>query len=415
MKRSSVCFVVLFVYTLASAAFAQSQTQSATESLPAAPKTLVFSSYVLSGDFVSIFAAVRSPDNRFVFGGSASVDGGAFYESNLHTGVTFTSDAANPNFVSALTVSSALQVVAAGAGSLQDLGKGIPSCTPSNGILDPWIDAGSYRTCIPGFSPGTGPSAIAIDSANSVYVASGPTVVKISSAPALVYTFTLGGSATNITGLAVNKQGQVYVVGNSGNDLPTVHALQPTGNGAFLAKLNATGTGVLFATYLNGRLGGTSADAIVINPSGVFVTGYAGTNASPTVYVSKVLTSGTKLVYREAIGPGLPTAIAVDALGRTYVTGQATSTLFPLVRAFQTTPASGFVASLNALGNNILWSSFLGGSSGNNMKGIGVNSDGTTWVGGTTFSTDFPVTDGSMCDLGFGTCAAGFMTKVSAN
>ena len=411
MKRSSVCLVVLFTLTLASTPF--SQTQPTTQSLPAAPKMVLFSSLVANGGFVRIFAAVRSPNNSFVFGGTEGVDGGAFYESNLFTGMTYTSDAGNPNYVTALTVSSGLQVIAGGAGSyLGGTATSIQSCVPSNGILDPWVDGGSYVTCIPGLV--NGPTAIAIDSANSVYVASGPTVFKISSTPALIYTFTLGGSATNITGLAVNKQGQVYVVGNAAKDLPTLNALQPVGNGAFLAKLNATGTGVLFATYLNGKFGGTSADAVAINPSGVFVTGYAGTKASPTVYVSKVLTSGQKLVYHKAIGPGSPVAIAVDAKNRAYVTGQTTSTQFPLVRAFQIKPASGFVASLDGLGKTILWSSYLGGSGfADSMTGIGVNSDGTTWIGGTAGSIDFPVTDGSMCDPSF--CESGFMTKISAN
>ena len=416
MKRSSVCFSVLCVLTLISTTtttFAESQTQVATESLPAAPKTLVFSSFLVPGDFINITAAVRSPDNSFIIGGSGSVDGGAFYESNLHTGAFFTSDAANPNFVSALTVSSGLQVIAAGGNPLQDLGTGIPSCVQGFG-LDPWIDAGSYRTCIPGLV--IAPSAIAVDSANSVYVASGPTIVKISSTPALVYTFTLGGSATNITGLAVNSQGQVYVVGNAGKDLPTKNALQPTGNGAFLAKLDAAGTTDLFATYLNGKFGGTTAAAIAINPSGVYVTGYVGTTAAPTVYVSKVLTSGKKLVYRKAIGPGLPSAIVVDAKNQTYVTGQTTSAAFPLVRAFQIAHASGFVASVNTPGKAILWSSYLGGTSFDQMSGIGVNSDGTIWVGGTATSYDFPVTDGSICDGGgTGFCQAGFVTKISAN
>ncbi len=413
MKRSSVCLVVWLFVAATSIVFAQSQTQSTPKSLPPAPpKTVVFSTFANEASYVFVNSAVRGPNDVFFLAGAEDVDSTGFYSSSTGAFVTYIG-ILNITTVNALAVLPSSQPVAAGYGYLPDEGTGILGCTTS--ILFSWIDAGTYRTCIPGFPYLAVPTAVAVDASSSVYVAGGPLVTKINSTPAPVYTVNLGGSATKITGIVAGSFGELYVTGNAGTDLPTVNALQPTGKGAFLAKINATGT-VAFATYLNGAIGGTATNAIAYDGISVYVAGWFPGGTGLTVFVSKVAKSGQQVIYRKAIGRGIPAAIAVDAKGQTYVTGHATSASFPLVRAFQTTPASGFVFSLSTDGNTILWSSFLGGSSVvDHMRGIAVNSDGTVWVGGDTHSFDFPVTDGSTCfDFGMG-CDSGFMTKISAN
>ena len=410
MKLSSDCFVVLLFAAAASITVAQSQTQSTPKNLPPAPpKKIVFSTYVNDNGYVMVDSTVRGPNDVFFLAGAEDLDSTGFYSSSTGAFVTYISPF-NISNITALAVLQSSQAVAAGSGIRFDQGTGIPSCTPIGGLMVTWIDAGTYLTCVPGIPDGAILSVIAVDASNSVYVASGSRVTKINATPASIYAINLGGSATNITGIVAGSFGELYVTGNAGKDLPTVNALQPTGNGAFLAKIDPTGN-VVFATYLNGKIGGTAANAIAYDGISVYVTGwFPGTGL--TTFVSKVAKSGQQVIYRTAIGRGIPAAIAVDAKGQSYVTGQASST-FPLVRAFQTTPASGFVASLSSNGSTILWSSFLGGSGVDHMRGIAVNSDGTVWVGGDTESTDFPVTNGSAC-FDFG-CESGFMTKISAN
>ena len=84
--------------------------------------------------------------------------------------------------------------------------------------------------------------------------------------------------------------------------------------------------------------------------------------------------------------------IAVDAAGNAYVTGQTGSTNFPTANAIQATYGGGvtdaFVTKLNAAGSALVYSTYLGGSSG----GIAVDSAGNAYVTGLIISTDFPTT-----------------------
>ena len=83
---------------------------------------------------------------------------------------------------------------------------------------------------------------------------------------AFVYSTYLGGTSSELfvqeTGfaIAVNDNGSAFVVGTTGNaDFPTVNALQPDfgggGTDAFVAKLNSSGSSLLFSTFLGGSAG----------------------------------------------------------------------------------------------------------------------------------------------------------------
>src|SRR5439155_11740696 len=93
-------------------------------------------------------------------------------------------------------------------------------------------------------------------------------------------------------------------------------------------------------------------------------------------------------------------SIAVDNAGNAYVTGTTASTNFPTtVGAFQpdahiTVPANneGFVTKLNPDGSALIYSTYLGGSAGELLASIAIDSEGNAWVAGGTGSTNFPVT-----------------------
>ena len=100
----------------------------------------------------------------------------------------------------------------------------------------------------------------------------------------------------------------------------------------------------------------------------------------------------------------LGTAIAVDAAGNAYVTGQAADTDFPVTPgAFQTTNNAAaetlgtntFITKLNPTGSALVYSTYLGGSRFDNANGLAVDSSGNAYVTGYTESVDFPVTPGA--------------------
>jgi len=178
---------------------------------------------------------------------------------------------------------------------------------------------------------------------------------------ALVYSTYLGGNWIDSgERIAVDRFGQAYVIGNtSSSDFPTTAgAFQRSGGSIFAAKLNSSGTGLVFST----RLGGSARD-------------YAN-------------------------------ALALDSQHRMYIAGCTTSFDFPLANAYQSTlkadsstgryqNCNAFVTRLNSTGSALSYSTYLGGSVGDSAWGIAVNSAGEAYVSGTTSSPDFPTTPGA--------------------
>src|SRR5262249_2018076 len=130
----------------------------------------------------------------------------------------------------------------------------------------------------------------------------------------LSYSTFLHGS---VYATAVDSAGNVYVTGNTDANMPTTPgAFQTTGSGAFVAKLNATGTALLYATYLG-------------NPGN-------GSN-------------------------GAGTGIAVDAAGDAYVIG-ANTNVPTTANAIASSGGANFVAELNPNGSGLLYATYLPGT-----------------------------------------------------
>ena len=211
--------------------------------------------------------------------------------------------------------------------------------------------------------------------------------------PVLLYSTYLGGSGNSGSGsgdsgsgIAVDPAGNAYVTGTtSSTDFPTLNAFHNScsscssgGTTAFVTKFNPSASGaasILYSSYFGGSVG---------------ESGYA---------------------------------IAVDSFGNAYVTGFTSSTDFPTLNAFQSTCTSGecaFVAKLNpaAVGAaSLLYSTYLGGSSGDYGTGIAVDSAGNAYVTGHAHSTDFPTLNAfqSTCPSASGPngCFAAFVAKLN--
>jgi hypothetical protein len=246
-------------------------------------------------------------------------------------------------------------------------------------------------------------------------------VTKVNPAgTAIVYSTFLGGSgAEHGNSIAVDGAGNVYVTGNTtSTTFPGVNgsSIQPAPGGgvdAFLTKINATGTAIVFSTFLGGG-GDDSGNGVAVDGAGnVIVMGnttsttFPGVNGSSIqpangggvdLFVAKINPAGTAIVYSTFLGGSgdeIGRGLAVDAGGNAYLTGQTTSATFPGVSGSSLQPGSGggfdaFVIKINPGGTAIVYSTFLGGSGTDVGHGIAVDAAGNAYVTGQTSSAAFP-------------------------
>ncbi len=254
--------------------------------------------------------------------------------------------------------------------------------------------------------------------------------------PTLVYSTYLGGSYYDqVDGIAVDAAGNTYIGGATGStNFPTANPIQSFAGGdddAFVAKINASGTALLYSTYL----GGGSVDAvngIAVDSSGnAYVAGATNSTDFPTVnaiqstagggydvFVSKINSSGTALIYSTYLGGGSDDSaygIAVDSSGNAYVAGLTSSTNFPTVNAIQSTSGGSydaFIAKINASGFALLYSTYLGGAGYDQALAVAVDSSDNAYVAGYTNSTDFPTANAIQTTTG-GLYDA-FVSKIAA-
>jgi hypothetical protein len=365
-------------------------------------------------------------------------------------------------------------------------------------VIDPTL---LFSTYIGGLGT-EGGAAIAVDTSGSTYITGTTTgsgypsttgvlqstcqssgcssgfVTKLNPVGDLAYSTYLGSPTGDdeARGIAVDGLGEAYVVGFANGGFPTTsNAFQANcGGSTFVSKLNSSGTSLVYSTCLGvegdlvgGTFGQLGANAIALDTLGrAYLTGRTQNNNFPTTssalqatlpgsisaYLSVVdpsLTGSASLVYSTHLGgegQDSGNGIAVDIYGNAYISGNTTSSHFPVsANAFQQTNnqpgcySSGnnnkcntaFVAKLNPNfvgGSGLIYSSYLGGDVGNDGGnsdvgdygyGIAVDSLGNAYIGGTTNSSDFPTTSGAFqkstsCGLIGSPAGTGFVTKVNA-
>lgn len=244
-------------------------------------------------------------------------------------------------------------------------------------------------------------------------------VTKLNAAGnSLLYSTYLGGNSNDEgNGIAVDRFGNAYVTGKTeSTNFPTKNAYQSdkTQSDVFVTKLNTNTSGsasLIYSTYL----GGNSVDyanAIDVDLRGnVYVTGVTESTDFPTKYpfdsslsstdafVAKLNPSASglaSLVYSSYLGGSgqdYGYGIAVDRYGNAYVTGETRSTNFPTQNGLSGFGGykDAFVTKVNAAGNTLLYSTYLGGNNYDIGTAIAVDSQGYAYVTGQTDSNDFPI------------------------
>jgi Beta-propeller repeat len=239
-------------------------------------------------------------------------------------------------------------------------------------------------------------------------------------------------------GIAVDSAGQVVVVGTTdATDFPTTpNAISPTYttglSKAFIAKLNAAGTDLVYSTFFGGShtvegnavtldaggdayvVGNTNSPDMLVTSGAFQPTCGQGAGCATwesNAFAAKLSPTGS-LLASTYLGSGDPAggaadrghAIAVDASGNAYLMGMTTHVLgSTTVKPFPTTPGAYsttyrglgdvFVSKLNSSLTQLVYSTLLGGTDDDSAQwgGIAVDSSGSAVVTGYTNSTDFPV------------------------
>ncbi len=329
-------------------------------------------------------------------------------------------------------------------------------------IIDPVI---GYSTYLGGSGDVDFATAVAVDGSGNAYLTGGtnsanfPTflpfdgtfggdqvnydafVTKMNAAgTAMVYSTYLGGTGDdNGLGIAVDNAGQAYISGfTNSTNFPTASPLQAALNGTaydgFLTKLNASGSGLVYSTYLGGSQNDSALSVAIDGSGSAYVTGETASSNFPTVtpyqasfgggasdaFVTKINQAGSGIVFSTFLGGSnddLGLGIAVNVSG-VHIAGATASTNFPVLNAVQ--PAyggggffDGFVTKLNAVGSGLTYSTYLGGNDFDGATNIALDTVGDAYVTGVTASANFPVVS-AFQPARSGTSDDAFVTRITS-
>jgi uncharacterized protein (TIGR03437 family) len=220
----------------------------------------------------------------------------------------------------------------------------------------------------------------------------------------LVYSTFLGSGSNTEEGkdIAVDNAGNAYVTGGTDNGRTDVRL--PPGT-PFPVTPDAYQTTDTYGS------------------SGTFIVNYA--------FAAKLNATGTALIYSTLLGSSPvssePVSLGIDGSGNAYISGYTTSTTFPTtVGAYQRTGGGKsttfpgddnpdcFITKLNASGSALIYSTYFGGNYVDRCFALAVDGEGNAHVTGLTLSSDFPQIGLPPQTIGIGEDSGGFVTKLNA-
>lgn len=226
--------------------------------------------------------------------------------------------------------------------------------------------------------------------------------------------------------IAIDLTGNAYITGYTNTPFPTTAGAYDTiPNGGtydgFVTKLNPSGTALAFSTLLGGQASEFSYGIAIDNAGNAVVTGLTqsgpdggGNGAFPTTagafdttfggstdaYVTKINSLGSGLVFSTFLGGTgneSGNAVSLDQIGNIYVAGDTGSLDFPITsNAYDQTYGGSsnldiFVSKIDATGNSLLYSTYLGDAGTERVNDITVDNTGAAFIAGSTDSS-FPTT-----------------------
>ncbi|MFX0064328.1 MAG: SBBP repeat-containing protein, partial [Candidatus Hermodarchaeota archaeon] len=228
-----------------------------------------------------------------------------------------------------------------------------------------------------------------------------------------------GGSGDDAAlDIAVDSEGNAIIVGTTNATIPIFNAFQTNAGGAidvFVAKLNATGNGLIFSTYLGGSADDEGRGIAIDDSGNSYIIGFTESSDFPVtpnaynstygggeeVFVTKLNATGNGLIFSTFLGGNADEwgfKIALDSQGNSYVIGTTYSSDFPItIPSYQSTLrgySDAFITKLNATGTGLVFSTFLGGNDYDLGRDIAVDNSENCYLLGMTFSTDFPIENG---------------------
>lgn len=246
--------------------------------------------------------------------------------------------------------------------------------------------------------------------------------------PVLMYSSFLGGSQKNsVRKIAIDAAGNAYVAGyTASGDFPaaptplaTTFGAGAQSRGAFVAKIDPTGSNLLYSTYLSGSAD-EEATGLAIDKSGnVYVAGNTHSTDFPTrnalqsrcatanpagtcssAFLTKISPSGDSILFSTYLGgSGQESArgLVVDAKGSAYVAGVTSSSDFPTTAGAAQAKCGGacqqnaFVAKFSPSGDKLYYATYVGGSASDDAADLTVDATGNAYLTGSTSSPDFPL------------------------
>ncbi|HEY6766006.1 MAG TPA: choice-of-anchor D domain-containing protein [Candidatus Sulfotelmatobacter sp.] len=328
-----------------------------------------------------------------------------------------------------------IQFAVKGANQMHLDAKGNLILTTANGDLhfqapQVYQQSGAVRIPVSGAYQLTDASHVRFQVFN--YDASKPLVID----PVLLYSTYLGGSGNDQpSGIAVDGSGNLYIAGTTDSaDFPlaTIGSLAPNSPHVFVAKLDASGSNLLYVDYIGGNNQDYGFALALDSANEVYVTGSTASSDFPLVnpyqavypgsfnaFVTKLSSDGSSLLYSTYLGGNgsdHPATIAIDGAGDMLVAGNTTSTNFPVANAYQATASAnggglfgnyGFITKFSPDGASLVYSTYLAGNSNvplncggtpcwpepyTVINGLALDGAGDAFVGGATNTYNFPTT-----------------------
>ena len=246
-------------------------------------------------------------------------------------------------------------------------------------------------------------------------------------------TFLGGDMYDQLSDIAIDDQGNTYLTGyTESTNFPNVNGIYQsldTSPDAFVTKLNSTGNGIIYSTYLGGD-DIDKATSIDVDQNGYpVVVGYTSSSNFPIwfgyyaikaayndAFITRLNFDGTLnySTYWGGDNTDVAFGVYVSDNGDTYITGNTYSTDFPLYNESSTVVGNGdvFVIKLNAT-RFPYYSTYIGGSDSYELGyGIAADEFGNAYITGETSSTDYPVVNGMQSYIN---STDSFLTKLDEN